>query len=91
MFYGLRRRIGPHKEILRALWQNRDSLPRAWRILNEGVCDGCALGTRGLKDWTIDGYARFVSEIELASGVTVAKLSLLSKKLSDISDRLASE
>ena len=37
----------------------------------------------------IDGYARFVSEIELASGVTVAKLSLLSKKLSDISDRLA--
>ena len=55
MFYGLRRRIGPHKEILRALWQNRDSLPRAWRILNEGVCDGCALGTRGLKDWTIDG------------------------------------
>lgn len=55
MFYGLRRRIGPHKEILRALWQNRDSLPRAWRILDKGVCDGCALGTRGLRDWTMDG------------------------------------
>jgi glutamate dehydrogenase len=34
------------------------------------------------------GYERFVSEIELGAGVTVAKLSLLSKKLGDISDRL---
>ncbi len=55
MWYGFRRRIGPHKEILRTLWDNRDSLPRAWKILNEGVCDGCALGTKGLRDWTIDG------------------------------------
>ena len=39
----------------RALWENRDDLPRAWRILNEGVCDGCALGTKGLQDWTLSG------------------------------------
>ncbi len=32
-------------------------LPFAWRILTQGVCDGCALGTTGLRDWTIDGVA----------------------------------
>ncbi len=42
-------------EIFRALWENRDNFRFAWRILNHGVCDGCALGTSGLKDWTIDG------------------------------------
>jgi molybdopterin-dependent oxidoreductase alpha subunit len=40
--------------MLRVLWQNRDNLPWAWKVLNEGVCDGCALGTSGLRDWTID-------------------------------------
>jgi molybdopterin-dependent oxidoreductase alpha subunit len=39
----------------RAFWENLDELPYAWRILNEGVCDGCALGTSGMKDWTLPG------------------------------------
>jgi len=42
-------------EIARALWENRGRLPYAWRILSKGVCDGCALGTSGLQDWTIEG------------------------------------
>lgn len=42
------------RAMLRVLWQNRDNLPWAWKVLNEGVCDGCALGTTGLRDWTID-------------------------------------
>lgn len=42
-------------ELLRAVGENRDRLGYAWRILNEGVCDGCALGTTGMKDWTLDG------------------------------------
>jgi molybdopterin-dependent oxidoreductase alpha subunit len=42
-------------EILKAVEENRDELAFAWRILNEGVCDGCALGTTGMKDWTLDG------------------------------------
>ena len=42
-------------EVSRAMWENRDRAGYAWRILNEGVCDGCALGTKGLRDWTIDG------------------------------------
>ncbi len=44
-----------YKEVFRAGWENRDNLAYAWRILNEGVCDGCALGTKGLADWTIEG------------------------------------
>ncbi len=47
----------PHHylEMLEVLWDNRDALPYAWRILNEGVCDGCSLGPRGLKDDVIEG------------------------------------
>ena len=49
----------PHhyREMARIAWENRDQLPFAWRILNDGVCDGCALGTSGLSDWTLPGRA----------------------------------
>jgi len=42
-------------EVFRAIWENRDRLPYALDILNNGVCDGCSLGTTGMKDWTLDG------------------------------------
>lgn len=42
-------------EIARAVWENRSRIRYAWRILDRGVCDGCALGTMGMKDWTMDG------------------------------------
>ncbi len=42
-------------EVFRSVWMSRDQLPYAWEILNKGVCDGCALGTTGMKDWTVDG------------------------------------
>jgi molybdopterin-dependent oxidoreductase alpha subunit len=47
----------PHHflEIFRTLWENRDNLPYAWRILRHGVCDGCSLGPRGLRDDTMEG------------------------------------
>ena len=41
-------------EIVKAAVENRKELPYAWRILNQGVCDGCALGTKGMRDWTVD-------------------------------------
>ena len=44
-----------YREVFRAAWENRDNAGYAWRILSRGVCDGCALGTSGLQDWTIDG------------------------------------
>ncbi|MCZ6596800.1 MAG: molybdopterin-dependent oxidoreductase [Planctomycetota bacterium] len=46
----------PHhfREMLRIVWENRDNLAYAWKVLTRGVCDGCALGTSGLRDWTMD-------------------------------------
>src|SRR3954453_3951156 len=44
-----------YREVFRAVAENRDNAGYAWRILSQGVCDGCALGTKGLRDWTIDG------------------------------------
>lgn len=41
--------------MLQVAWRNRDQLPFAWRILTQGVCDGCALGTSGLRDSTMKG------------------------------------
>ena len=42
-------------EVFRAVWENRRRPRYAWRILDRGVCDGCALGTNGMRDWTIEG------------------------------------
>jgi molybdopterin-dependent oxidoreductase alpha subunit len=42
-------------EVFRAIWENRDEAAYAWRIISEGVCDGCALGVAGLHDWTLSG------------------------------------
>ena len=43
------------KDIADAIWVNRDQLGYAWRILNDGCCDGCSLGTTGMHDWTMKG------------------------------------
>jgi molybdopterin-dependent oxidoreductase alpha subunit len=51
----LKRRFSPYFEIARAAWDNKDQGGYAWRILKDGVCDGCALGTNGIRDWTQDG------------------------------------
>jgi len=47
----------PHHflEMVKIAWRNRDNLGYAWKVLTKGVCDGCALGTTGLRDWTLDG------------------------------------
>ncbi len=52
-------------EMFRVIWENRDNLPYAWRVLTRGVCDGCALGTTGLKDWTIEGTHLCMVRLEL--------------------------
>jgi molybdopterin-dependent oxidoreductase alpha subunit len=44
-----------YAEMGKTIWENRDNLPYAWRIISRGVCDGCALGVAGLKDWTMTG------------------------------------
>lgn len=43
------------RDTMKVVWKNRDNLPYAYRILTQGVCDGCALGVAGLKDQTLTG------------------------------------
>ncbi|WP_088036707.1 FdhF/YdeP family oxidoreductase [Evansella clarkii] len=43
------------RDTAKVVWENKDSLPYATRILTQGVCDGCALGVGGLKDQTLTG------------------------------------
>lgn len=52
-------------EMIRTVWDNRDNLPYAWRILSKGVCDGCALGVAGFKDWTIEGVHLCTTRLNL--------------------------
>src|SRR4051812_17585716 len=43
------------REMARVLWENRGRWRYAMRILRHGVCDGCSLGPRGLRDDVIPG------------------------------------
>src|SRR5262245_27208159 len=64
--FGLGRQKPHHyREMVKIAWENRDQLPFAWRILNDGVCDGCALGTSGLSDWTLEGTHLCMVRLEL--------------------------
>jgi len=47
----------PHNywEVMRTAWQNKRNPLFTWRILRDGVCDGCALGTTGMRDFTMKG------------------------------------
>ena len=59
--------VKPHhfREMAAVAWRNRDNLPYAWEILTRGVCDGCSLGTTGLRDWTIDGVHLCMTRLNL--------------------------
>jgi molybdopterin-dependent oxidoreductase alpha subunit len=75
----------PHhyREMAKVAWENRDQLPFAWRILSDGVCDGCALGTSGLSDWTLRGTHLCMVRLELMRLNTAPALD--PSRLSDIS------
>src|SRR5262249_30619214 len=57
-------------------WRNRDQLPFAWRILTRGVCDGCALGTAGVRDFTMDGVHLCLVRLELLRLNTMPALDI---------------
>jgi molybdopterin-dependent oxidoreductase alpha subunit len=50
-------KVKPHhiRDTLKVVWENKDQLTYAYRILTQGVCDGCALGVSGLRDQTLTG------------------------------------
>jgi molybdopterin-dependent oxidoreductase alpha subunit len=43
------------RDTMKVVWENKDNLGYATRILTKGVCDGCALGVAGLHDQTLKG------------------------------------
>ena len=49
----------------KVVWDNRDNLGYAWKVITRGVCDGCALGVAGLHDWTIDGVHLCMTRLNL--------------------------
>lgn len=64
--FGLTRQKPRHiREMLKVAWENRDNLSWAWKVLTKGVCDGCALGTTGVRDWTLPGTHLCMVRLEL--------------------------
>jgi molybdopterin-dependent oxidoreductase alpha subunit len=53
------------RDMLKIAWQNRDNAGYAWKVLSQGVCDGCALGVSGFHDWTIDGVHLCMTRLNL--------------------------
>jgi len=81
--FGIHRQKPRHyREMTKIVWENRDQLPFAWRILRDGVCDGCALGTSGLSDWTLPGTHLCMVRLELLRLNTAPALD--PKRLSDV-------
>jgi molybdopterin-dependent oxidoreductase alpha subunit len=64
-------------------WRNRDNLAYAWKVLSQGVCDGCALGVAGFHDWTIDGVHLCMTRLNLLRLNTMPALDI--GRLGDIS------
>jgi molybdopterin-dependent oxidoreductase alpha subunit len=54
-----------YREMLVVLWENRGNWGYAWRILRHGVCDGCSLGPRGLRDDVIPGVHLCLTRLKL--------------------------
>src|SRR5258705_2904210 len=86
--FGLLSRHKPrhYREMLRVLWENRGRWLYALRILRHGVCDGCSLGPRGLKDDVLPGTHLCLTRLKLLRLNTMGPIP--DELLSDVS-RLA--
>lgn len=73
-----------YAEIVKTIWRNRDELPFALRILRNGVCDGCALGTSGVHDFTMDGIHLCMVRLDLMRLNTMPALDI--DQLADLSE-----
>src|SRR5699024_8924203 len=60
-------KVKPHhiRGMLKVVWENKDNLPYATRILTQGVCDGCALRVQGSKDQTSEGPHLGMTRLDL--------------------------
>ena len=83
--FGLLVRTKPRhfREMLAVLWENRGRWGYALRILRHGVCDGCSLGPRGLKDDVIPGTHLCLTRLKLLRLNTMG--SMKDETLRDVS------
>ncbi len=73
--YGLGEQKPNHYlDMLRTVRENWRHPLYAWRILSKGVCDGCALGVAGFRDWTIDGVHLCTTRLHLLRTNTMGAL-----------------
>ncbi len=54
-----------YRDMAAVAWRNRDNLGYAWKVLSQGVCDGCALGVAGFHDWTMEGVHLCMTRLNL--------------------------
>src|SRR5712691_11476918 len=71
------------RDMAGVVWRNRDNLPYAWKVLSQGVCDGCALGVAGFHDWTIKGVHLCMTRLNLLRLNTMPALDV--RLLEDVS------
>ena len=71
-------RSSPHlyRDLLGALWENKRDLPHVWNILTRGVCDGCSLGSYGLRDPVLGGLHLCAGRFESLRLNTIGPLKL---------------
>jgi molybdopterin-dependent oxidoreductase alpha subunit len=82
--YGLGEQKPNHYlDMLRTVRENWRHPLYAWRILSKGVCDGCALGVAGFRDWTIDGVHLCTTRLHLLRTNTMGPLH--ERDLTDVS------
>ena len=62
------------RDMTKVVWENRDNLGYAWKVLTKGVCDGCALGVAGLHDWTVKGPHLCMTRLNLLRLNTMPEL-----------------
>jgi molybdopterin-dependent oxidoreductase alpha subunit len=91
--FGLLSRHKPrhYREMLRVLWENRGRWLYALRILRHGVCDGCSLGPRGLRDDVLPGVHLCLTRLKLLRLNTMGPIA--DELLSDVTSlsRLSNE
>jgi molybdopterin-dependent oxidoreductase alpha subunit len=76
--FGLIGQTKPHhyREMLGVIWENRDELAYAWKVLKHGVCDGCSLGPYGLRDNVMDGVHLCTTRLKLLRLNTMGALDM---------------
>jgi len=71
------------RDMASVAWKNRDNVAYAWKVLRQGVCDGCALGVAGFHDWTMDGIHLCMTRLNLLRPNTMPAMDV--RLLEDVS------